>query len=69
MSPGCTLLRETSFPTLKIFAVSLGISIPFYLNIYYKNPEQSNPVFGDVPPYVYLLPTNDLPVFIILVAS
>jgi hypothetical protein len=61
MSPGLTSSKLTSLPALKIPDESLGILIPFYLNMYYRNAEQSKPVSGLVPPYLYFLPIRDLP--------
>ena len=55
-SPGCKLLLLTATPLLYCPADVLLKVIPCCLNTYDVNPEQSNPVLGELPPYTYLYP-------------
>ena len=56
MSPGWASGRVTGRPTLMSSAVECGTATPKRANVYMINPEQSNPVSGEVPAYKYGVP-------------
>ena len=58
MSPGCKSLLDTATPSFICPLDDLLSDTPKFLYTYDVNPEQSNPVDGDVPPYVYFVPIN-----------